>query len=284
LVGSTEWRTRGWRLLLALGALLACVAAVASSNALAAGAGGGLAPSAKPRLSDASCLSRCVAAYKATPGATIRLTGSYLDETNRVVFEGAAGPIAAVYTSRASNVVEVRVPPGAASGHPRVVSEGGVSSNPSPNVLEVLPPSALPRQVFPVRGPYELWAGFGDSRGHQGADLGAACGTPLVAVATGTLTKSAYHPRAGNYAVIDLKRSDQDLAYMHLTALTTLPVGTPVGAGQVIGYAGDSGNASGCHLHFELWEGEYYGGGAPVDPIPFLQSLERPSKRVKRAR
>ncbi|HZO07454.1 MAG TPA: peptidoglycan DD-metalloendopeptidase family protein [Solirubrobacterales bacterium] len=262
-----------------MAAALAGCLGIWAADANAAAAGGGLAPSGTPRLSDATCMSRCVSARKATPGATVRLTGSYLDETSRVVFKGVSKPVVATYKSRTSSTVEVVVPAEATSGYPRVVSETGLRSNASPKLLEVVPASALPKQVFPVRGPHEYWAGFGDGRGHEGADIGAACGTPLVAVAAGTLTKSEYHPRAGNYLVIDLKRTDQDLAYMHMTELTTLKVGTPVSAGQVVGFTGDSGNASGCHLHFELWEGEYYGGGAPVDPIPFLKSLEPRAKR-----
>ncbi len=263
-----------------MAAVAACLAGLLAGSASAAvGAGGGLAPSGTPRISDATCMSRCVAARKATPGATVRLTGSYLDETSRVVFKGVAKPVVASYKSRTSSSVEVVVPAEAASGRPRVVSEDGLRSNPSPSVLEVVSAAALPRQVFPVRGPHQYWAGFGDGRGHEGADVGAACGTPLVALAAGTLTKSEYHPRAGNYLVIDLARSTQDVAYMHMTELTTLKVGAKLSAGQVVGTVGDSGNASGCHLHFELWEGEYYGGGAPVDPIPFLKSLEPRAKR-----
>jgi murein DD-endopeptidase MepM/ murein hydrolase activator NlpD len=260
-------------------AVAGCFGSFASAAAIAADAGGGLAPSGTPRLSDATCMSRCVSASKATPGATVKLSGSYLDETSRVVFNGATKPVIATYKSRTSSSVEVVVPPEAASGRPRVVSEAGLRSNPTPEVLEVVPATALPKQVFPIRGPHELWAGFGDGRGHQGADVGAACGTPLVAISAGTLTKSAYHARAGTYLVIDLKNADQDVAYMHMTELTALRVGSTVSAGQVVGYVGDSGNASGCHLHFELWEGEYYGGGAAVDPIPFLQSLEPRAKR-----
>ncbi len=261
-----------------MAAVAGCFASLGAGNALAE-AGGGLAPSGTPRLSDATCMSRCVSARKATPGATVRLTGSYLDETSRVVFKGASKPVAATYKSRTSSSVEVVVPAEATSGRPLVVSEDGLRSNPSPSVLEVVPATALPRQVFPVRGSHQYWAGFGDGRGHQGADVGAACGTPLVAVAAGTITKSEYHPRAGNYLIIDLKRSDQDLAYMHMVEPTPLKVGTPVSAGTVVGNVGDTGNASGCHLHFELWEGEYYEGGAPVDPIPFLKSLEPRAKR-----
>jgi len=267
-------RSRRTRVLLAAAAVAGCCASLGAAGASAAEAGGGLAPSGTPRISDATCMSRCVSARKATPGATVRLIGSFLDETSRVVFKGVSKPVVASYKSRTTSSVEVVVPAEAASGRPRVVSEDGLKSNPSPAVLEVVPASALPKQVFPVRGPHEYWAGFGDGRGHEGADVGAACGTPLVAVAAGTLTKSAYHPRAGNYLVIDLARSTQDIAYMHMTDPTTVRVGSKVSAGQVVGFTGDTGNASGCHLHFELWEGEYYGGGAPVDPIPFLKSLE----------
>ncbi len=280
MVGKTSWRSRRPRALLAAAALAACCASLGSGEALAAGAGGGLAPSGTPRISDATCMSRCVAAHKATPGATVRLTGSYLEETSRVVFKGVTKPVVASYKRRTSSSVEVVVPPEATSGRPRVVSEDGLRSNPSPSVLEVVPPTSLPTTVFPVRGPHQYWAGFGDGRGHQGADVGAACGTPLVAVAAGQLTKSAYHARAGNYLIIDLKGVDQDIAYMHMVEPTTLPVGSMVSAGQVVGLVGDSGNAAGCHLHFELWEGEYYGGGSPVDPIPFLKALEPPAKRT----
>jgi murein DD-endopeptidase MepM/ murein hydrolase activator NlpD len=279
LVGKSIRRSYGTRVLLAAAAAAGCLASLGAGNAVAAAAGGGLAPSGTPRLSDATCMSRCVSARKATPGAIVRLTGSYLEETSRVVFKGAAKPVVATYKARTSSSVEVVVPPEAASGRPRVVSEDGLRSNPSPSLLEVVPAAALPKQVFPVRGPHQYWAGFGDGRGHQGADIGAACGTPLVAVAAGTITKSAYHARAGNYLILDLKRSDQDLAYMHMTELTTLKIGTSVSAGQVVGFTGDSGNASGCHLHFELWEGEYYGGGSPADPIPFLKALEPRAKR-----
>jgi murein DD-endopeptidase MepM/ murein hydrolase activator NlpD len=159
-------------------------------------------------------------------------------------------------------------------------AQGGLSSSPAPEIA-VPPPSADSRQVFPIRGAHELWEGFGAGRGHQGADVGAACGTPLVAVGTGRVRMSKFHSRAGNYAVIDLKGSTLDLVYAHMVEPAAVPVGQAVAAGQTIGFVGDTGNASGCHLHFELWEGAYYGGGAPIDPVPFLESLDRERKRLR---
>ena len=167
----------------------------------------------------------------------------------------------------------------ATAAAPAQAGEGGVSA--------VTPPPPVPpvtgtpeRQVFPIRGAHSYWDGFGAGRSHQGADVGAACGTPLVAVGAGKVRFVKYHARAGNYLVLDLKESTLDLMYAHLREAAIVVPGQEVVAGQQIGAVGDTGNASGCHLHFELWEGAYYGGGAPVDPMPFLTSLDRERKRI----
>jgi murein DD-endopeptidase MepM/ murein hydrolase activator NlpD len=160
-------------------------------------------------------------------------------------------------------------------------SGGGISSAPTAEAPLATTPGADSRQVYPIRGPHELWEGFGGARHHEGADVGSPCGTPLVAVGNGRVSKNEYHSRAGNYLVLDLKGTIYDVAYMHLIKPPALTVGQTVAAGQVVGYVGQTGNASGCHLHFELWEGAYYGGGAAIDPVPFLESLERSNKRLR---
>jgi murein DD-endopeptidase MepM/ murein hydrolase activator NlpD len=48
--------------------------------------------------------------------------------------------------------------------------------------------------------------------------------------------------------------------------------GQVVMPGQQVGTVGETGNAQGCHLHFELWLGKYYRGGHPVNPLPYLQT------------
>jgi len=168
-----------------------------------------------------------------------------------------------------------------AAAAPAQAGEGGFSAAPVAAPTPAPTTGTPSRQVFPIRGAHEYWDGFGAGRGHQGADVGARCGTPLVAAQTGRVSTIKYHPRAGNYLVIDVVGSVYDLAYMHLAEPAALAVGQTVAAGQPVGLVGDSGNASGCHLHFELWEGAYYGGGAPIDPMPYLLSVDQSSKRLK---
>ncbi|HEY6731070.1 MAG TPA: M23 family metallopeptidase [Solirubrobacterales bacterium] len=159
-----------------------------------------------------------------------------------------------------------------------VAGEGGVSAAPAE---ETQPPPSTGRQVYPIRGAHQYWEGFGGARGHEGIDVGSRCGTPLVAAQDGRVRFAKYHARAGNYLVIDIKDSIFDIAYMHLTDPASVKPGQTVAAGQTVGTVGDTGNASGCHLHFELWEGAYYGGGHAIDPKPYLLSLEPTRKRAK---
>ena len=168
-----------------------------------------------------------------------------------------------------------------ASISPAQAGEGGVSSAPAPAPVPAAAPGAASAQAYPIRGAHQYWEGFGGARGHEGVDVGARCGTPLVAAQSGRVRFVKYHPRAGNYLVIDVAESVFDIAYMHLAEPAAAVPGQSVTAGQPVGLVGDTGNASGCHLHFELWEGSYYGGGAPVDPMPYLLSLDNERKRLK---
>ena len=128
--------------------------------------------------------------------------------------------------------------------------------------------------------------GFGTGRSghtHQGHDVFAACGTPLVAARGGTVRYKAFQGRAGNYVVIDGDGTDVDYAYMHLQGPALFDKGERVLTGQRIGNVGDTGDAHGCHLHFEAWSGPgWYEGGKPFDPLPLLRAWDSQSGALTR--
>jgi len=131
---------------------------------------------------------------------------------------------------------------------------------------------------FPVRGKHAFGTGiaaFGADRGgrsHQGQDVFASCGTPLVAARGGVVKLNQNEADAGNYLVIDGAGTDVDYAYMHLREPSPLKKGAKVLTGQVIGAVGQTGAASGCHLHFEMWSAPgWYTGGKAIDPGPALK-------------
>jgi murein DD-endopeptidase MepM/ murein hydrolase activator NlpD len=123
------------------------------------------------------------------------------------------------------------------------------------------PRGAFYGHKFPVRGRHQYWDGFGAGRDHMGQDVGADCGTKVVAARGGKVQFKAYHSAAGYYAVIDGKKTKKDYVYMHLRDKAAVREGARVQTGEKIGSVGETGNASGCHLHFELWKGDWYNGG-----------------------
>jgi murein DD-endopeptidase MepM/ murein hydrolase activator NlpD len=133
-----------------------------------------------------------------------------------------------------------------------------------------------PARVFPIDGPHDLERsatnGFGGGRGHDGQDMFARCGTPVVAAQGGKVRKAGFHPVGGNFVVLTEEETGHDAVYMHLANRPRVRVGERVETDQRIGSVGDTGNAWGCHLHFELWTAPgWYAGGEAFDPLPRLQ-------------
>lgn len=129
--------------------------------------------------------------------------------------------------------------------------------------------------TFPIRGKYDIRTaytnGFGGGRGHQGHDVFAKCGTPLVAARPGRVMQATWQSAAGNYVVLQ-DAEGSSYAYMHMREPSELSKGDRVRAGEVVGYVGDTGRASGCHLHFERWTAPgWYAGGEAFDPLPDLK-------------
>lgn len=123
--------------------------------------------------------------------------------------------------------------------------------------------------IFPVRGRPRGWGdGFGAGRNHRGQDIFARCGTPLVAARGGKVRWNRWHGAAGWYVVIAGRGTGRDYVYMHLRRRSKLRPGQTVRTGQRIGRLGETGNASGCHLHFELWtKPGWYQGGRPMRSV-----------------
>ena len=132
--------------------------------------------------------------------------------------------------------------------------------------------------VFPVRAKHSYGDGLGAGRGHQGQDIFARCGKPVVAAKRGRVKLVDYDGAAGNYVVIAGRRKAKDTVYMHMKAPSKLREGKRVQAGEEVGRVGTTGRATGCHLHFEMWSNPgWYRGGNPIDPKPSLKRWDRGS-------
>jgi hypothetical protein len=126
-------------------------------------------------------------------------------------------------------------------------------------------------EKFPVRARHSYGDGFGAPRSghsHQGQDVFASCGKRLVAARGGRVQYSGYQGAAGYYLVVDGKGTRRDYVYMHLQRRGRAREGARVRTGDRIGHVGQTGNASGCHLHFELWSKPgWYEGGRPMRSV-----------------
>jgi murein DD-endopeptidase MepM/ murein hydrolase activator NlpD len=127
---------------------------------------------------------------------------------------------------------------------------------------------------FPVRAPHTYGDGFGAGRGHKGQDVFASCGSRLEAARAGEVQVKAFQGSgAGYYVVIDGRSDNHDYVYMHLKKPASVRKGENVKTGETIGKVGASGNATGCHLHFEYWRDDWFNGGKA------LRSVTRKLKR-----
>ncbi|MEA2347565.1 MAG: peptidoglycan LD-endopeptidase LytH, partial [Thermoleophilaceae bacterium] len=136
--------------------------------------------------------------------------------------------------------------------------------------------------IFPIMGKHEFGgkAGrFGAGRNghkHQGQDTFAKCGTPLRAARGGKIQANQFQSDAGYYVVIDGDGTDVDYVYMHLKKRSDFREGDKISTGEVFGQVGDTGDAQGCHLHFELWTAPgWFEGGKAYDPLPQLKGWDK---------
>jgi len=134
------------------------------------------------------------------------------------------------------------------------------------------PPAAM---VCPVNGAVSFTDTWGDPRSggrtHQGVDMIASRGTPLVALEAGTV-KRMRNGGLGGITVTLTGVSGDEYYYAHMNGWASgLSVGQSLAVGGLLGYVGNTGNAQYTipHLHFEF----HPGGGAPVNPYPLVAGL-----------
>jgi murein DD-endopeptidase MepM/ murein hydrolase activator NlpD len=135
--------------------------------------------------------------------------------------------------------------------------------------------AAATPSVWPAYG--WLTAGFGMRRDpftgrpdfHSGLDISADKGTPVYSTAAGIVDSTSYTGNYGNLAVL---KHDFGLTtrYGHLSRFAVKP-GMTVERGDLIGFVGSTGRATGPHVHYEVWAND-----RPLNPLQFLT---QPSKR-----
>ena len=147
---------------------------------------------------------------------------------------------------------------GASSGGSTGSSGGGVSASGFIRPIDASPGSAFGMRFHPILHQWIL---------HGGTDFGASCGTPIYAARGGTVLESRKTAYSGNYTVIGhgtINGVYVTTSYSHQSRMV-VSVGQKVSRGQVIGYVGNTGLSTTCHLHLEVTH-----NGNRVNPMRYI--------------
>lgn len=146
---------------------------------------------------------------------------------------------------------------------------------PPPTTTTLAPPPPVDGKSCPVNGAVAFRDSWGEprsgGRSHQGVDMMAARGTPLVAIESGTITRIG-NGGLGGKTVWLRGQSGHEYYYAHLDGWASgLSQGDAVDVAQLVGYVGNTGNAIHTlpHLHFEY----HPNGGSAVNPYPLVADL-----------
>nr|WP_246248010.1 M23 family metallopeptidase [Micromonospora maritima] len=175
--------------------------------------------------------------------------------------------------SRADRSARESVSPVTPSATPASPSPSPSATTPKPRKTAKPKPkkkaAPKPGWVIPMKGA-EITSCFGQRWGtlHAGIDFAMPAGTPIRAAAAGTVVKAGdVGDGYGNSVFVD-HHNGYLTHYAHQSRLL-VDVGDKVKAGQVIGYEGATGDATGPHLHFEVHQGAMWN---QIDPAPFLRA------------
>ncbi|MEU5782789.1 M23 family metallopeptidase [Micromonospora lupini] len=177
--------------------------------------------------------------------------------------------------SRADRSARESSAPTSPSASP-TVSPSTASASPTPTKKATATPKPKPKKttrptaawVDPMPGA-SVTSCYGERWGtlHAGIDLALPSGTPIHAAAAGTVTQAGDAADGyGNSVFID--HGNGYLTHYAHQSRIAVTVGQKVKAGQVIGYEGATGDATGPHLHFEVHQGMWN----QIDPAPFMRA------------
>ena len=253
---------------------------------------GGTAAYDGPKITSVRCVASatiaCPEPTAAAPGGQVQIRGEEMRGVRTVTFRGRSGKRDDI-TVRARHVrpshVEARVPSRARSGRLelRAAFGGRAVTKQAIDVVKAAATTELAsgsgEQIFPIRGKHDLGQtatnNFGGGRNHRGQDMFARCGTPLAVAEGGVVREAKNDGAAGNFAVIRGDITGRDYVYMHMQQAALVRKGDRVSTGQALGKVGDTGRATGCHLHFEIWSAPgWYTGGSAMNPLPDVRAWD----------
>jgi len=137
-----------------------------------------------------------------------------------------------------------------------------------------------PKSAFPVKaqvGYGESGARYGTDRGgrmHEGQDMFAPAGAPLVAMFDSQVVEEGNGGGRGNYVALWSPSVNRTFVYLHMQSPSRVKTGEKVKAGDRVGELGCTGSCFGDHLHLEARTGKG-ANGAPNDPMPHLSRAKR---------
>jgi murein DD-endopeptidase MepM/ murein hydrolase activator NlpD len=161
-------------------------------------------------------------------------------------------------------------------------SPTAVAPTPSPTGTPSPAETVAEGAVFPVDGTHNFGGPenrFGAQREghiHQGQDVLAAEGTPVVVPFAGTILTASYQAGGAGYYAVEHTSAGFDFMFAHCEANSLLvSSGEAMSAGQTLCKVGQTGDATAPHLHFEMWVGGWQAkGGQPIDPLPYLEAWQ----------
>ena len=212
---------------------------VIGAGAASAQVGGGTTAPGDPQVLSIQCVTRCIGPDKGVAKSKIRLLGTDLGSITMVSLPRADGTRAKDKSPvvRPSGAVLSKVVKGAVTGPVRIADTFGQvrDSSVAFTVGTIAELKAVQAQYrFPLQAPHTYGDGFGaprDGHSHQGVDIFAACGSPLVAAHSGVVKAKAFQGAAGNYVVIDAAGIKQDYMYVHLKKPASVAKGQQVSTG-----------------------------------------------------